>query len=367
MTSQPKISIIVPVYNTERFLRECLDSLLSQTFPVSDYEVVAVNDGSTDDSLAILRSYQLRHANLMVHDRPHAGVSAAVEYGVLMSRSEWLAFTDSDDWLEADFLETMYRHVACPDCDLIIAHMVLHLPKGAVIYRCSSLEPGFYEKSRFADRVYPGLIYMTKNQSQYTVGVSRSSKLIRRRLVLKALPYCVGLEYIEDKVLVVSSTLGSKGINVLDGYYPYHYRLNYKSADMKAMYPRFRASAGAIGRIVGDAGGYDFTYQIKSFLLLGLICDVNKVVKTVTPWNRAALSRRLKELYSQGRDDGILSCDESSLSLHWWLVKHGLIWALSCLKLITILKRELQKCAYILIKKSAAVVAHAFAPVRKTA
>ena len=338
----PKISIIVPIYNTGRFLRECLDSLLNQTFPASDYEVVAVNDGSTDESLAILRSYQLRHANLMVYDRPHCGVSAAVEYGVMASRSEWIAFVDSDDWLEADFLEILYVHVSRPDCDIVVAHMVLHRRWGVTLYDCSSLKPGFYEKSRFADMVYPGLISLTGDQGLYTIGVSRGGKLFRRRLVLKGLPYCVGLEYAEDKALVVSSVLESNGITVLDGYYPYHYRLNYKPLDLAAKYPKFKAAAGAMRRVVGDAGVYDFTYQIQSFLLSCLTYDVNNVVRDITPWNRAALSRRLKDIYSQGCEDGILPCDGSGINLHWRLVKDGFIWALSGLKLLTVLKKKLK-------------------------
>lgn len=345
MGNQPKISIIVPVYNTDPFLRECLDSLLHQTFPASDYEVVAINDGSTDDSLAILRSYQQAHGNLIVHDRPHGGVSAAIEYGVLASHGEWLAFADGDDWLEVDFLETLAPHLSRPDCDLVVAHMVLHRREGIRFYRCSTLEPGFYARSLFADRIYPGLVSPIGDQDQYTVSVSRSGKLFRRRLVLKALPYCTGLEYAEDKVLVVSAVLASNGITVLDGFYPYHYRLNYKPTISKDLYPSFKAAAGAIGRIAGAAGRCDFTCQIRSFLLAGLARDVRNVVRDTTEWNGVTLSRRLRALYAQGLGDGVLPFDETGLDLYWRLVKRGAIWALRGLGLASMLWRNLNRAA----------------------
>ena len=342
MTNQPKVSIIMPVYNAARFLRECLDSLLNQTFPAVNYEVVTVNDGSTDDSLAILRSYQSKYPNLLVYDRPHGGISAAVEYGVMASRSEWLAFADSDDWLESSFLETMYRHTARPDCDLVVAHMVLHRRRGDVLRPCSSLKPGFYERNRFPEVVYPGLIGLPANQGIYTVGVSRSSKLFKRWLVMKGLPYCAGLHYAEDKVMVISSVLACNGFTVLDDYYPYHYRLNHKPFDPTAMYQKFKAGAEAIERVAADAGVYDFSAQLKLFLLSGLIYDVNNVVMGVTPWNRAIQSKRLKEIYALGCENGILPSDGSQLDLHWWLTKHGLIWTLGGYKLGILLKKRLK-------------------------
>ncbi len=321
-----KISIIVPVYNTELFVSECLYSLLNQTYPASGYEVVVVSDGSTDGSLSVLRSFQRAYSNLVVYDRPHGGVSAALEFGVLASRGEWLAFVDSDDWVATDFLETMAGQTAGVGCDMAMAHMVLHQAQGNQLYRCSSLEPGFYDDGRFADVIYPSLICKGKNQVQYSVGVSRGAKLFRRELVLRGLPYCSGLHYAEDKVLVVASVLSSKGILVLGDYYPYHYRLKHKAHALPdVLYPTYTAVAEVIGRIAAAAETYDFASQLKSFRVLGLMHDIDAVIRDDKGLNRAILSEHLKSLYEQGCADGILPSSEHGGLIYWELVRRGCI------------------------------------------
>ncbi|MDD7369153.1 MAG: glycosyltransferase family 2 protein [Berryella intestinalis] len=100
---QPRVSVIVPVYNVERFLEECLDSVLAQTFP--DFEVVCVNDGSTDSSPLILEQYRARDERIVVVSQENAGLSAARNTGLRHARGEYVAFLDSDDYLAPSMLE----------------------------------------------------------------------------------------------------------------------------------------------------------------------------------------------------------------------------------------------------------------------
>lgn len=93
------LSIIIPVYNVEPYLRECLDSVFAQD--LTDCEVIAVNDGSTDGSLAILEEYKLKHADLLtVVDKPNGGLSSARNAGVKQAKGAYIYFLDSDDWLK---------------------------------------------------------------------------------------------------------------------------------------------------------------------------------------------------------------------------------------------------------------------------
>lgn len=94
------ISIIVPVYNVETYLENCLDSLLGQTY--KDIEVICVNDGSTDSSLAILREYESRDSRVKVIDKCNEGVSVARNTAMKQAVGEWTMFVDSDDWIESD-------------------------------------------------------------------------------------------------------------------------------------------------------------------------------------------------------------------------------------------------------------------------
>lgn len=91
-----KISIIIPVYNTSKYLSECLDSVLAQD--LVDIEAICINDGSTDNSLEILRKYEAKDARVVVIDKPNEGVGAARNDGIRKAQGEFLAFMDSDDF-----------------------------------------------------------------------------------------------------------------------------------------------------------------------------------------------------------------------------------------------------------------------------
>ncbi|MBQ6067381.1 MAG: glycosyltransferase [Clostridia bacterium] len=105
-----KISVIVPVYNMEQYLRECLDSILGQT--LREIEVVVINDGSTDGSLTILREYEKKDGRVRVIDKPNEGVGKARNDGLKAAAGEFVAFMDSDDYYPNDtVLETLYRAV----------------------------------------------------------------------------------------------------------------------------------------------------------------------------------------------------------------------------------------------------------------
>lgn len=101
------ISIIVPVYNAEAYLRQCIDSLLSQTF--EDIEIICVDDGSTDASASILTEYALKDCRLKVITQSNKGVSASRNRGIEESSGNWLMFVDSDDWIDPDTCELAYK------------------------------------------------------------------------------------------------------------------------------------------------------------------------------------------------------------------------------------------------------------------
>lgn len=100
-----KFSIIIPVYNVEPYLRECLDSVLNQTF--TDWEAICVNDGSTDGSPDILTAYAARESRMKVITQPNGGLSAARNAGIKAAEGEYVLFLDSDDWLEENTLEVL--------------------------------------------------------------------------------------------------------------------------------------------------------------------------------------------------------------------------------------------------------------------
>lgn len=107
MEQSPKVSVIIPVYNAEKYLRECLDSVVNQT--LKEIEIICVDDGSTDGSLTILREYRKKDKRVKVLTQANEGVSAARNRGLLSACGEFVAFLDSDDYIEISAYEISYK------------------------------------------------------------------------------------------------------------------------------------------------------------------------------------------------------------------------------------------------------------------
>lgn len=114
----PKISVIVPVYNSERFLHRCIDSILAQSF--TDFELLLIDDGSIDSSGAICDEYATKDSRVRVFHKENGGVSSARNLGLDNAQGEWITFVDSDDWIEEHALLSLMRK---DDVDLIIGAM----------------------------------------------------------------------------------------------------------------------------------------------------------------------------------------------------------------------------------------------------
>lgn len=102
-----KITVIVPVYNVENYLRKCLDSIISQTY--KNIEIVVVNDGSTDASGEICKEFAEIDHRITYIEQENAGLSAARNTGLENMSGDYVTFVDSDDWIEQDYVETLYK------------------------------------------------------------------------------------------------------------------------------------------------------------------------------------------------------------------------------------------------------------------
>lgn len=103
------ISVIVPIYNTEKYLSKCLDSLLSQTF--KDIEIICINDGSTDNSEQILKDFAQKDNRIIVLSQENLKQGAARNRGLDIAKGEYITFVDSDDWIEKDYIELLYNAI----------------------------------------------------------------------------------------------------------------------------------------------------------------------------------------------------------------------------------------------------------------
>lgn len=119
-----KLSIIVPVYNVEKYLPKCLESLIKQT--LKDIEIICVNDGSMDNSLTILKEFASKDSRIRIINNQHQGVAKTRNTGIEQSTGEYIGFVDSDDYIDIDFFEKLYNSATKSNSDIAIASILKH-------------------------------------------------------------------------------------------------------------------------------------------------------------------------------------------------------------------------------------------------
>ena len=171
-----KISIVMPVYNSENYLSECLKSLINQTF--KDFELICINDGSTDNSLRILQEYQLQNDGcITIISQKNSGAGASRNRGFGFVNSKTVIFLDSDDYFYPNFLEKMYDRYCETGADVVICRYDVCLPGGKIFQQAA----GIYSEMLPAKEVFN-----KKDIPQYIFNFSNHAawnKLIKSDLV----------------------------------------------------------------------------------------------------------------------------------------------------------------------------------------
>lgn len=140
-----KVSIIVPVYNVESYLKQCLESLINQTF--KDIEIICVNDGSTDNSLAILESFAKSDKRVKIIDQINQMSGVARNVGMKNSSGDYIYFVDSDDYISLDTIEKLYSNAISNDSDLVFSKIARFDEMGEINFSI----PGFPFEKIFPD------------------------------------------------------------------------------------------------------------------------------------------------------------------------------------------------------------------------
>ena len=126
-----KISVIVPVYNVEKYIKKCLDSLVNQT--LDGVEIIVVNDGSPDNSQNIIDEYTKKYKNVKSYIKENGGLSDARNYGIKKATGKYISFVDSDDYIRNDMLEIMYNYAIKEDLDVVVCDSINVYDNGSEI------------------------------------------------------------------------------------------------------------------------------------------------------------------------------------------------------------------------------------------
>lgn len=199
---QPKISVIVPVYNTEKYLRKCLDSLIVQT--LEELEIIAVDDGSTDQSGMILDEYQKNYPQKMkVVHKENGGQASARNLAIGLCNGEYIGFLDSDDFVKNDMFAKMYQkaisgnadYVACGYTDIMYAK-----EKEVVLQEYVASRPAYQTKELFFDALVSPFLHIYRRELLVKSGVRFTQGHIYEdtAFYLNLIPYINKIEVIEE-------------------------------------------------------------------------------------------------------------------------------------------------------------------------
>jgi glycosyltransferase involved in cell wall biosynthesis len=260
-----KVSIIIPVYNVQKYIERCIRCVCNQTY--QNIEIIIVNDGSTDTSPEYCKKYAQKYEKIIYVEKENEGLVSAWKTGLNYATGEYICFIDSDDYVSLDYVETFVKAVE-PDIDMVCMSCTQYFDNGEErLFHINTLPEGVYDmnddlKSR---------ILNDKGAYFRVIAVSRWGKLIKTELVRKYSGYCTEkISYGEDQQLTVGIMSGCRKIKILDEY-KYYYQFNMTSilnSYKKEMWEKVQLLMDTIAAVPDIRMIPDFERQYNSQLLI---------------------------------------------------------------------------------------------------
>lgn len=261
------LSVIVPVYNVEKYLKQCITSITQQTY--RDLEIILVNDGSTDESRRICDEFAAKDPRLVVIHQPNGGVSVARNTGIREATGEYLTFVDSDDWLEPEMYESMFAQIKKnSSLDMVMCDSTL-IKSNSEIKNTEFIRNGYYSKSEIIANIYPVLL-VTEDFGKIPI-VSIWNCLMRRSvLVDNQIRFVPSLQYAEDYLFMAHVMISINSYYYLKGSHFYNYR-QYELSRSKKIQPDWWSNFLELNKrledLLIDSKEFDFERQLKMQLV----------------------------------------------------------------------------------------------------
>lgn len=223
-----KVSIIVPIYNAEKYLKRCLNTIINQTY--KNIEIILINDGSKDNSLNILKEYQNNDSRIIIIDKNNTGVSDSRNYGINKASGEYVAFVDSDDWLELDMIEQMIKVINEKKVDIVRCNYFRNYEDGT---QKIGEKYNYNIKGKILDQKEIKEKVLTRILSGEIPGYMWTL-LIKKNILNKLKPLNMKLAMMEDTIFYIDLLLNIENMYIYDkALYHYFYNQNSASQSIK--------------------------------------------------------------------------------------------------------------------------------------
>jgi len=214
-----ELSIVVPVYNVEDYLERCLDSILAQTY--TNFELICVDDGSTDSSLSILEAYAQRDGRIKIIHKENGGLVSARKAGISLAAGKYAVYVDSDDWIEKDMYEHMMKALIEADADIVSTGIILDYADGSIT-EMGDFEEGIYSGERLEKDFFPKMIN-TEEFFEQKISMRLVQKIFRTELLKRnQMQVPDEITVCEDVACSFPCLLEAKSVVVLNKAF-YHY------------------------------------------------------------------------------------------------------------------------------------------------
>ena len=210
-----KISLIIPVYNCEKYLEKCLESVMKQD--LAGIEVIIINDGSEDNSLEIVEGYKSRFKNISIINQENKGQGAARNLGIKIAKGEYIGFIDADDYIEPNMISSMYYTAKDNNCDVVNCGTNIVSKDGNIVKEISIVESGQLNSEE-------AILSMIKGENMFSVW----NKLFKRELFISNNIFFKEGCYYEDIYVIVKAFSSAKKIYNIEKSL-YYYVQNSKS------------------------------------------------------------------------------------------------------------------------------------------
>lgn len=266
-----KISVIVPVYNVEKYLERCVKSLTDQTW--NNLEILLVDDGSKDHSGALCDQFVRKDGRIRAIHKENGGLISAWMRGAEEATGEYLHFVDGDDWIAKETLAEMADFLTGSEREVISSDYVIEREDGRQQCVWQQLMPGEYTGKRLKEMVIPQLL---GNEERY-VCLSRCMKLISRRLIVENMHYCdPAVKMGEDMTILIPALADCERLVVMDHKAYYHYMYLESSMVHRydgGLYENMQRLKKVVMRVIEDKFGSDekemmFSQMQKEYIFL---------------------------------------------------------------------------------------------------
>lgn len=263
-----QISVIVAIYNTEKYLEQCIESILTQNF--NNFELILVDDGSTDGSLSICNHYAKSDKRVKVIHQENSGQVKARKVGLQASVGEYIFFVDSDDWLEPKALKIISKELIKNNADIVTFDAYFRYSNRCMPVH-QSIPTGYFDKQGLMESVYPKMIDSGRF-FYFGIYAAMWNKVFRRSIVV---PNMINvnekIKIGEDGVTTFAAFLDAKKVCYLGGQYLYNYRDNNPFSMTRSYCPEQFDNAKLLieelRKINKIKNVYDLTPQIDNYLM----------------------------------------------------------------------------------------------------